>query len=46
MANDFDFRSNLGKAGRIKATNELTWEANISRILDFFNEISVTNQNR
>lgn len=44
MANDSELRTNLGKAGRIKATNELTWEANISRILDFLNETRVKNQ--
>ncbi len=44
MANDSEFRSNLGKAGRTKAINELTWEANISRILGFLNEIRIKNQ--
>ena len=44
MANDFDLRSNLGRAGRIKAINELTWEANISRILEFFEKNKVKKQ--
>ena len=44
MANDFNFRSNLGKEGRTKAINELTWEANISRILEFYEKNKVKKQ--
>jgi glycosyltransferase involved in cell wall biosynthesis len=38
LAINYKLRSKLGNLGRKKAIKELTWEANITRILNFLNE--------
>ena len=39
LANDSGLRKKLGSHGREKALQDLTWEANVDKILNFFNNM-------